>query len=44
MIEIGYTTLPPRAKPAPPNSATLANQIYVRVADPNDPAPIPTCA
>jgi type II secretory pathway pseudopilin PulG len=43
-IEIGFTTLPPRAKPSPSHSATLQNEIYVRVADPNDPAPIPTCA
>jgi type II secretory pathway pseudopilin PulG len=43
-IEIGFTTLPPRARPSPASSATLQNEIYVRVADPNDPAPTPTCA
>ena len=43
-IETGFTTLPPRAKPSPASSATLQNEIYVRVADPNDPAPTPTCA
>ena len=42
-IEVGFTTLPPRAKPSPASSVTLQNEIYVRVADPNDPAPTPTC-
>jgi hypothetical protein len=43
-VDIGFTTLPPRARPSPAASVTLQNEIYVRVADPNDPAPIPTCA
>ena len=42
-IEIGFTTLPPRAKPSPASSVTLQNEVYIRVADPNDPAPTPTC-
>ena len=43
-IEIGFMTLPPGSKSAPASSSTLQNEIYVRVADPNDPAPTPTCA
>jgi hypothetical protein len=43
-IDVGFTTLPPNSKPAPSASVTLQNEIYVRVADPNDPAPTPTCA
>jgi prepilin-type N-terminal cleavage/methylation domain-containing protein len=43
-IKIAFTTLPPGTKPSPASSSTLQNEIYVRVADPNDPAPIPTCA
>jgi len=27
-----------------PAASTLQNEVYVRVADPNDPAPTPTCA
>jgi hypothetical protein len=43
-IDVGFVTLPPNARPAPAASVTLQNEIYVRVADPNDPAPTPTCA
>jgi prepilin-type N-terminal cleavage/methylation domain-containing protein len=43
-IKIAFTTLPPGTRPSPASSSTLENEIYVRVADPNDPAPIPTCA
>ena len=43
-IDVGFTTLPPNAKPSPAASVTLQNEVYVRVADPNDPAPTPTCA
>jgi type II secretory pathway pseudopilin PulG len=43
-IDVGFITLPPNARPAPAASVTLQNEIYVRVADPNDPAPTPTCA
>jgi prepilin-type N-terminal cleavage/methylation domain-containing protein len=43
-IDIGFRTLPPGSKATAPKSAvSLQNQIYVRVADPNDPAPTPTC-
>jgi prepilin-type N-terminal cleavage/methylation domain-containing protein len=42
-IDIGFTTLPPKGGPAAA-AVTLQNEIYVRVADPNDPAPTPTCA
>ena len=42
-IEMGFTALPPRAKPSPASSVTLQNEVYIRVADPNDPAPTPTC-
>jgi hypothetical protein len=47
-IDVGFVTLPPGVKstattPAA-SSVTLQNEIYVRVADPNDPAPTPTCA
>jgi prepilin-type N-terminal cleavage/methylation domain-containing protein len=47
-IDIGFVTLPPGVKSTPlkpaASSVTLENEIYVRVADPNDPAPTPTCA
>jgi type II secretory pathway pseudopilin PulG len=44
-IDIGFMTLPPGARTANPKGAVeLQNEIYVRVADPNDPAPTPTCA
>jgi Tfp pilus assembly protein PilW len=43
-IDIGFTTLPPNSRPSPAASVTLQNEVYVRVADPNDPAPTPTCA
>jgi prepilin-type N-terminal cleavage/methylation domain-containing protein len=47
-IDIGFITLPPGVKSTPlkpaAGSVTLENEIYVRVADPNDPAPTPTCA
>ena len=47
-IDIGFVTLPPGVKSTPlkpaAGSVTLQNEIYVRVADPNDPAPTPTCA
>jgi prepilin-type N-terminal cleavage/methylation domain-containing protein len=42
-VDIGYTTLPPKGGTAG-SAVTLQNEIYVRVADPNDPAPTPTCA
>ena len=43
-IEVGFRTLPPGTKSTAPVSAmSLQNEIYVRVADPNDPAPTPTC-
>ena len=42
-VELGFTTLPPRARPTSAASVTLQNEVYVRVADPNDPAPTPTC-
>jgi prepilin-type N-terminal cleavage/methylation domain-containing protein len=44
-IEIGFVTLPPEVRAATsPAASTLQNEVYVRVADPNDPAPTPTCA
>ena len=44
-IEIGFVTLPPGQTVVTfPAASTLQNEIYVRVADPNDPAPTPTCA
>jgi type II secretory pathway pseudopilin PulG len=43
-IDFGFITLPPNSRPSPAASVTLQNEIYVRVADPNDPAPTPTCA
>jgi prepilin-type N-terminal cleavage/methylation domain-containing protein len=43
-IDIGFRALPPGSKAtAPAGAVSLQNQIYVRVADPNDPAPTPTC-
>jgi prepilin-type N-terminal cleavage/methylation domain-containing protein len=43
-IDIGYLTIPPGGKKTSAGAVTLQNEIYVRVADPNDPAPTPTCA
>ena len=43
-IEINFMAMPPRGKPTSPMASTLQNEVYVRVADPNDPAPTPTCA
>jgi hypothetical protein len=44
-IEIGFVTLPPGITTLTfPAASTLQNEVYVRVADPNDPAPTPTCA
>jgi Tfp pilus assembly protein PilW len=42
-VDVGFTTLPPHARPSPAASVTLQNEVYVRVADPNDQAPTPTC-
>jgi prepilin-type N-terminal cleavage/methylation domain-containing protein len=45
-IDIGFIALPPGtpvAATSAPGASTLQNEIYVRVADPNDPAPTPTC-
>jgi prepilin-type N-terminal cleavage/methylation domain-containing protein len=42
-IDIGFNTLPPASKSTPSSSMTLQNEVYVRVANPNDPAPTPTC-
>lgn len=44
-IDVGFRALPPGTKATSAKGAvSLQNQIYVRVADPNDPAPTPTCA
>jgi len=43
-IEINFMAMPPGGKPTSPSASTLQNEVYVRVADPNDPAPTPTCA
>jgi len=43
-IDIGFNTLPPAGKSTATSALTLQNEIYVRVANPNDPAPTPTCA
>jgi hypothetical protein len=42
-IELSYRTLPPRSTTTR-GSIVLQDQVYVRAADPNDPAPTPTCA
>ena len=42
-IEISFRTLIPRAT-SNRGSIVLQDQVYVRAADPNDPAPTPTCA
>jgi hypothetical protein len=42
-IEVGFITLPPVDASAE-TALTLQNDVYVRAADPNDPAPTPTCA
>lgn len=41
-ITIAYKALAPRGDDR--IATTLHNEVYVRAADPNDPAPIPTCA
>jgi len=43
-IEVAFKTMPPGRAPLVVSGSTLQNEIYVRVADPNDPAPTPTCA
>jgi hypothetical protein len=43
-IEVAFRSLPPGRALAPASAVSLQNEIYVRVADPNDPAPTPTCA
>jgi prepilin-type N-terminal cleavage/methylation domain-containing protein len=43
-IDVGFRTLPPASKTTPSSSVTLYNEIYVRVANPNDPVPKPICA
>ncbi len=43
-IEVAFKTLPPGKATTAAGAVSLQNEIYVRVADPNDPAPTPTCA
>jgi prepilin-type N-terminal cleavage/methylation domain-containing protein len=44
-IEIAFRTLPPNAlSTTARGSIVLQDEVYVRAADPNDPAPTPTCA
>jgi len=44
-IEVSFRALPPGNKTGSAAGAvSLQNEVYVRVADPNDPAPTPTCA
>ncbi|HYH91269.1 MAG TPA: prepilin-type N-terminal cleavage/methylation domain-containing protein [Solirubrobacteraceae bacterium] len=44
-IEVNFRALPPGNKAGSAAGAvSLQNEVYVRVADPNDPAPTPTCA
>jgi hypothetical protein len=44
-IELSFRTLPPKAlSPSTRGSIVLEDEVYVRAADPNDPAPTPTCA
>jgi prepilin-type N-terminal cleavage/methylation domain-containing protein len=42
-IELSFRTLVPRST-SNRGSIVLQDQVYVRAADPNDPAPTPTCA
>ena len=42
-IEISFRTLSPNSNTTR-GSIVLQDQVYVRAADPNDPAPTPTCA
>ena len=42
-IEVAFKTLPPGQAATARGAVSLQNEIYVRVADPNDPAPTPTC-
>jgi prepilin-type N-terminal cleavage/methylation domain-containing protein len=43
-IEVAFKSLPPGKAASPASAVQIQNEIYVRVADPNDPAPTPTCA
>ena len=44
-IELSFRTLPPKAlSPTTRGSIVLQDEVYIRAADPNDPAPTPTCA
>ena len=44
-IELSFRTLPPKAvSTAARGSIVLQDEVYIRAADPNDPAPTPTCA
>ena len=43
-IDVGFTALPPASKTTPASAITLYNEIYVRMANPNDPVPKPICA
>jgi prepilin-type N-terminal cleavage/methylation domain-containing protein len=43
-IEVSFRALPPGARTNVRSSLLMQDQVYVRAADPNDPAPTPTCA
>ena len=44
-IELSFRTLPPKTlSTSTRGSIVLEDEVYVRAADPNDPAPTPTCA
>jgi hypothetical protein len=43
-IGLNYNMVSSRRRFVSRTSTVFANDVYVRAADPNDPAPIPTCA
>jgi hypothetical protein len=43
-IVISFVSRPTRAKTTTKRAAVLTDEIFVRSADPNDPAPVPKCA
>lgn len=43
-IVISFVSRPPQAKTTNKKAAVLTDEIFVRSADPNDPAPVPKCA
>jgi prepilin-type N-terminal cleavage/methylation domain-containing protein len=43
-VDVRFRMIPTARKAATRSSTAFADDVYVRAADPNDPAPMPTCA